>query len=350
MEVSIKEFTPEKRIRTAKGKSLISSPSEYTVLDIETTGFDYYFDKIIEIGAIKYKDGIEVARFNELIKPEDYFVCGKVGEDENDIDNNDYVIDADRYIIYYIDDFIVELTGITNNMLHNAHTQRSVLSDFIKFISDDTVFVGHNINFDINFLYDALDKEFHYLLSNDFVDTMRLSRRLLKKELKHHRLIDLVKHYNIDSDGFHRSILDCSATNKCYINLITDIKSKYESLDLFKKETQSKPKKLNVKDIVSTMDEFDESNPIFGKVCVFTGTLKKMERRKAMQFVVDLGGKNGSNVTRETNYLILGMQDYTKVKGGKSSKQKKAEKLKLNGVPIEIISENTFYDLIELED
>lgn len=66
-----------------------------------------------------------------------------------------------------------------------------------------------------------------------------------------------------------------------------------------------------------------------------------------MQIVADLGGKNADNVTKKTNYLILGNNDYCKsIKDGKSSKQKKAEKLKLDGYDIEIIPENVFYDII----
>ena len=50
------------------------------------------------------------------------------------------------------------------------------------------------------------------------------------------------------------------------------------------------------------------------------------------------------------NYLILGNNDYCpQIKDGKSNKQKKAEKLKLSGQDIEIISENTFYEMLDFE-
>ena len=104
---------------------------------------------------------------------------------------------------------------------------------------------------------------------------------------------------------------------------------------------------LSAKDIVTEKTDFDETHPLFGKTCVFTGTLEKMARKDAMQIVVDLGGLVGNSVTKKTNYLILGNNDYcSSIKGGKSSKQKKAESLKLAGNDIEIISENVFYDMI----
>ena len=80
---------------------------------------------------------------------------------------------------------------------------------------------------------------------------------------------------------------------------------------------------------------------------MFTGKLEKMIRRDAMQLVVNLGGVLDKNVTKQTNYLILGNNDYNAIlKGEKSSKQKKVERLKLEGQDIEIIDELTFYDLL----
>ena len=82
-------------------------------------------------------------------------------------------------------------------------------------------------------------------------------------------------------------------------------------------------------------------------MCVFTGTLEKMSRKDAMQLVVDFGGSVGDNVTKKTNYLILGNNDFCQsIKDGKSNKQKKAEDLILKGHDIEILSENVFYDLV----
>ena len=83
------------------------------------------------------------------------------------------------------------------------------------------------------------------------------------------------------------------------------------------------------------------------KHCVFTGTLERMARKQAMQIVADLGGINENSVTKKTNYLILGNNDYCKtIKDGKSNKQKQAEAYKLQGQDIEIIPETVFYDML----
>ena len=73
-----------------------------------------------------------------------------------------------------------------------------------------------------------------------------------------------------------------------------------------------------------------------------------MTRKEAMQLVVDAGGKCTDNVISSTNYLVLGTLDYRKsIKGDKSNKQRKAEKMQLDGADIVTISEAVFYDMLE---
>lgn len=160
-------------MRGLKGKSLIEIPNKYIAFDIETTGLDPMYDEIIETGAIKIEDGKEIETFSTLIKPK-----------------------------YEIDEFITQLTGITNEMVMDAPKINEVLPKFMDFIKD-SVILGHNVNFDINFIYDNLINEDMNPITNDFVDTLRLSRRLLP-ELKHHRLSDLANYYNIDTTVFNR--------------------------------------------------------------------------------------------------------------------------------------------------
>lgn len=104
---------------------------------------------------------------------------------------------------------------------------------------------------------------------------------------------------------------------------------------------------LKAKDVSANVIDFDESHPLFGRICVFTGKLEKLTRAEAMQVVANFGGVNADNVTKNTNFLVLGNNDFcTTLRGGKSNKHKKAEKLALDGQDIQILSENAFYDMI----
>lgn len=308
----------EKIERTLKGKSTIDLLSDYIVFDIETTGLDSSYDEVIEIGAIKVKNNKIVSKFNSLVKPKNE-----------------------------IDEYITELTGITNEMVKDAPTIEEILPDFMNYIGND-ILIGHNINFDINFIYDNLYRNKFDVLTNDFIDTMRISRKLLS-ELPHHRLIDLAKYFKIDSTNNHRSLKDCEITMNVYENLKEIALQKYDNVDEFKNAFKKHKKEgLRAKDIVSTNTEFDVDNLFYDKYVAITGTLEKMLRKEAMQIIVDLGGHCEDGVTKKTNFLILGNNDYNPIlRGKKSSKLIKAETLKLEGKDIEIISENVFYDIID---
>lgn len=302
-------------MKREKGKSLVQFQKDFCVIDIETTGLDPQYDEIIEICALRIRDWKVTDVFSELVKPSES-----------------------------IDEFIEELTGITNEMVANAPDLQSVLPSFLDFIASD-VLVGHNINFDINFLYDMSEQLVHKLLQNDFCDTMRLARIILP-ELDHHRLKDLCKHYSLDNKQAHRAESDCRVTLSLYSELQNTASQK--QIDL---EHYFQKKILRAADLSAQITDFDETHPLYDKLCVFTGALEKMTRKEAMQAVLNVGGQCSDSVTKKTDYLILGTFDYCSgVKGNKSGKQKKAEELILKGNPLTILSESTFYDLLNDND
>ncbi len=314
-----KDIEAEKVERDLKGNSIIDILNNYIVFDIETTGLDSFYDEIIEIGAIKVENNKIVSKFSSLVKPKNM-----------------------------INEYISELTGITNEMVKNAPTIEEILPSFMNYIGND-ILIGHNVNFDINFIYDNLYRRKFDVLTNDFIDTMRISRKLLP-ELPHHRLIDLANYFEIDVENNHRSLKDCEITLNVYEKLKNIALQRYGNIEefenLFKK--YKREVSLKAKDIISSKTEFDVDNLFYDKYVAITGTLGKMQRKDAMQMIVDLGGHCEDNVTRKTNYLILGNNDYNPIlRGKKSSKLIKAEALKLEGKDIEIISENVFYDIID---
>ena len=171
--------------REFKGTSLLDLLAEYIVIDIETTGLLPQYDEIIEICAIKIINGKEIDAFNTLIRP-----------------------------IQRISSQITSITGITNEMVASAPTIDQVMPLFSKFI-ESNVLLGHNVNFDINFLYDNMLRVEEEPLSNHFIDTMRISRRTFK-DFSDHKLNTLINKLNIGKNTKHRALSDCCDTYKCY--------------------------------------------------------------------------------------------------------------------------------------
>ena len=330
-----------KNERSQKGLSTLDFPKDYVVIDIETTGLSPEYDSIIELSAIKINNNQITDKFTSLVQPDSSFY------DDGDDQEIDYLTDEDGEKFFYVDGFISSLTGITNKMLSEAEPIEVVLPNFLDFVGNSHI-VGHNVNFDINFIYDNCMKVLKKTFSNNFTDTMRISRKLLKG-LPHHRLADLAEYYNISYDGAHRALVDCQITNDCFSKLYEEAISQYNDIEAFKKafNSSSNGKRLDISTIKAETDSFDESHPLYNKYVCFTGTLEKMVRKDAMQIVVNFGGIIENSITKNTNYLILGNNDYcSTIKDGKSTKHKKAESLILKGQDIQILPENVFYDMI----
>ena len=320
--------------RTEKGRSLITLPNDYTVIDIETTGFDLVYNSIIEVAAVRVRGGEVQDKYASLIKPQKHYYVSEGGEE------------SERY--YYVDEYITKLTGITNEMLEGAPEAAEVLHGFVKFIGDDLL-VAHNANFDINFLYEIMSKVIGQHLRNDFIDTMRLSRKLFPTS-EHHRACDLAKNCGVPYENAHRALNDSMITCASFEKMREIVANTYESQEAFVKlfNHNGGGKKFDASSIVTENADFDEDHPFYHKTVVFTGALDGIPRRVAMQSVVDVGGYVADGVTKATNYLVVGSFDFVNsVKGNKSSKMKKAEKMKLDGLDIEVISENTFLDFLE---
>ncbi len=315
-------------MRENKGKSIIALPSEYVVIDTETTGLDYDCCSLIEVAAVKFSNGAETGRFTSLVKPEPYEVLN----------------DADEWVPEYVDDFITQLTGITNEMLAAAPGPEEVIPLFLDFLGD-AVLIGHNVNFDINFLYDAA-KAVGRTLSNDFVDNLRISRKFFP-ELPHHRLADIAKVCSIPQPEAHRAEADCIVTAGCFEYMKAKILAKQTEADFAKLFDKSYRRQEALANVTANTTDIDETNPIFGKVVVFTGALSSMSRLNAFQIVADLGATPQDSVTKKTNFLVIGKADFVKsVKEGKTSKMKKAESLIAKGNDLAILSEDAFFDLI----
>ncbi|WP_022868797.1 exonuclease domain-containing protein [Schaalia vaccimaxillae] len=289
---------------------------DYCVLDTETTGLSAYYDEVIEIGILRVRGGAVVDQYAQLIHPE-----------------------------YLIDGFITALTGITNEMVAGMPSIAEVKDAVLSFVGDDII-VGHNTSFDIRFLNAGFAEE----IENEYMDTMQFARKVYP-ELGHHRLSDLAEHLGL-SNNEHRSIADCITTQELYETIKKTMAEKNLRIeDLWGgHKGGGHSKGIDISAITPTTVEINEDSFFYDRHVVFTGKLEKMVRKDAMQIVVNLGGILDNSVTKKTNYLILGNNDYNAIlHGEKSSKHKKAEQLKLEGNDIEIIDEFTFYDILSDE-
>jgi len=155
-------------------------PSEFVVLDLETTGLDPSTDEIIEFGAIRtnHETGARTP-FQSLVKPQ-------------------------RRVPRHI----TEMTGISQAMVESEgrHLQE-VLAEFVGFIQDLPIVI-FNASFDMGFLQNAARRH-GISINNPYTCALQMARRAWP-ELPSHRLADLARIRNLPEENTHRALGDCT--------------------------------------------------------------------------------------------------------------------------------------------
>ncbi|MBQ3575042.1 MAG: PHP domain-containing protein, partial [Clostridia bacterium] len=160
----------------------------FVVLDVETTGLNTHTDEIIEIGAVRIENGVEVAEFSELICPE-----------------------------RSISEKITEITGITNAMLRGKPRLAEVMPAFAKFC-EGAVLVAHNAPFDIAFFRRAF-RDSNLPFEHSVIDTLALVRNQYPN-FKNHKLGNVCKQLGISLTNAHRAVHDARATSLVLVRVL----------------------------------------------------------------------------------------------------------------------------------
>ena len=183
---------------------------DFTALDVETTGLDAKRDKIIEVGAVRIRNGKVTDRFESLVNP------GRKLEDHT-----------------------IQLTGITDKDLENAPDISEMIEDLLLFIGND-VLLGHKILFDYAFVKRAAVNQ-RLTFEKRGIDTLKLARKLLPG-LESKKLTSLCEHYGIVYDA-HRAVNDALAAAELYFRLTEQFPGEdvYEPIPLIYKVKRDSP-------------------------------------------------------------------------------------------------------------
>lgn len=376
-----------------KGNRLEQFICDYVVIDLETTSNKIYEAKIIEIAAIKVRNGEVVDEFETLINP------GAPIPFSATLVNN-----------------------INDEMVRNAPAVEDVIDDFLAFINGE-ILVGHNITaFDLNVLYDVIMDYNGTELNNDFIDTLYVARKC-NDRINDYKLQTICQYYDIDITNAHRALKDCYITEACFKKLKEEY-DKHGYIGCNKNATSNhRVKKYSdetkalqqlqgflmgiVADNVLTVEEIvalnnwmdankelrgnypfdrvfqalkcvledgvidkDELNDllilfkqfimpteeaeevqittIVGKHCCLTGKFSFGEKDKIEQMILEKGGFCDKSVKKSTDYLVVGSQGNENWKQGTyGEKIKKALEWQEKGGSVQIVTEDNFIDAIE---
>lgn len=165
---------------------------DYVVIDIETTGSWSNGDRITEIGAVKVRNHRVVDEWHSLINPQRSIPAR-----------------------------IVQLTGITNEMVRSAPLFAEVADPLMDFMRDG-IFVAHNVSFDYRFIayeFERIGRRF----SLPKLCTCAGMRRRFPGH-KSYGLGKLCEIYGISLDNHHRALCDARASAQL-LNLINKKRS-----------------------------------------------------------------------------------------------------------------------------
>ena len=174
---------------------------EFVIFDVETTGLSSVYDTIIEIGAVKMKNGEVLERFDKFINPH-----------------------------HPLSEQTINLTSITDEMVSAADDEDVVIKQFQDFYGDRPL-CGHNVQFDVGFVNAALRRAGLSEITQPVVDTLEVSR-LLHPEQNRHTLDSLAKKYNVSLEHHHRANQDAEATGYLMYKLLDTFKKKYNEDNL----------------------------------------------------------------------------------------------------------------------
>lgn len=250
--------------------------------------------------------------------------------------------------------FNTVIHGITEDMVQGSPTFEEYWPEF-KGMIEEQVLIAHNASFDMSALRYALD-----LFNEPYVDfTYGCSYVFSKKVwplLFNHKLSTVADHLAI-SFKHHDALEDARAAALVTLAALkySDAETLEELSDMHNLQlgthsvrsyTPAGAKKRKSTKIVPTR-KADKSHVFFNAEVVFTGKLKSMSRGEASQLVLNCGGICNNNVTRNTNYLVIGDYDLTSfTEVFASIKMQKVEELINKGHPIKILGENHFLKMV----
>ncbi len=162
--------------------------TEYVVFDIETTGLSPRFNKIIEIGAVRVKNGKICDTYSRFVNP--------------------------GVPIPYN---ITKLTSINDSMVMDAPVIETVLPEFLEYVGD-AVLVAHNASFDTGFIKEFAKRQ-GISVENTIMDTMTLAHILIP-ELGKYTLDRLCKQFNVSLLNHHRACDDARATAEIFVKML----------------------------------------------------------------------------------------------------------------------------------
>lgn len=268
---------------------------KFIAFDIETTGLSPIEDRIIELGAVIFENGIPVKKFSSLVNS-----------------NKNISQEAMR------------VNNISNEMIETAPSEEVVYPKLIEFLGDslkgETLICAHNARFDISFLANTLER-LGYNGNLKYIDTLSIARQLLNG-LENHKQNTIAEYFGIVNDERHRAVTDAETCGKIMCCLL---------------ETEKQEKHLNIERNVTPLDSYEvivlayieklitdngmdldyygaiKSSNGYISICYLYSFIKYKFSKKGKYFIISRNASDNINLPKEQCNVSEGGNDYIRV-------------------------------------
>lgn len=162
----------------------------FVAFDVETTGLSPVANRLVELSGVRFSQNREsFETFSTLINPE-----------------------------VPIPKEVTAIHGITDDMVTHSPKFKAAVENFVNWAGEESVFMAHNANFDVEFVRVNLARAGLPCPSNHVVDTLTLAREFLR-ETPNHQLKTVVEHLDLPRGDYHRALADSVHVKNAFLKM-----------------------------------------------------------------------------------------------------------------------------------
>ncbi|VYT62106.1 hypothetical protein [Clostridium tertium] len=268
----------------------------FIAFDVETTGLNSEYDRIIELGAVRFIDGKPTEEFSTLVNPQ-----------------------------INVPSAATKVNHITNQMLSTAPKENKVYPKLLDFLGEASqkkiIMCAHNASFDFRFLVSTL-KRMGIDASFAYVDTLSLSRKYIKG-LTNYKQGTIEKYLGLANDNAHRAISDAKICGEILCNILLELDEEINEQRRNKEGTNLSEEELEIcgyiqkiirdnGDDVSLIRYRKTSGNYIDVSCLYS-FLKFKIAKKGKYIIIEKKATNGVEFSQEPCTKSEGGSDFVRV-------------------------------------
>ena len=268
----------------------------YIAFDVETTGLSAERDRIIEVGAVIFENGIPVDKFGTLVNA-----------------------------MVRIPSAATAVNHITDQMIANAPLEREVYAKLIEFLGDaltgTTAICAHNARFDMDFLSETLER-LGYDAEIYYIDTLSLSRSMVKG-LENYKQNTVAAHFDLVNQNAHRAESDAEICGSLLWNLLGVKRDEQEknriAMEKSRPSDEEKEVCAVIQNIIASRNGnidllgFYKNSSGYVDVCYLYNIIKFKFAKKGKYIIVANNLKATKSFAKEPCTMTEGGSDYVRV-------------------------------------